>query len=243
MKTCSKCKVEKGLIEYTKSKSQKDGLQSKCKSCAKEYREKYYKKNKYYSKEYYKKNINKIKQYQEENKYKINEWIKNNDKRTKQTSKRYRENNKENAKKWYKENKEYYKKYVDRNREKINLNQSKYAQEKRKTNPLFKLQCTLRGRTSKVFKTKGYKKNTKTQEMLGVSYEICKAHIERQFTKGMNWDNHGDWHIDHIIPLASAKTEEEIIKLCHYSNLQPLWAIDNLSKSDKIIGQQNKLRI
>ena len=59
----------------------------------------------------------------------------------------------------------------------------------------------------------------------------------------MNWDNHGEWHIDHIIPLSSANTEEELIKLCHYTNLQPLWAEDNLSKSDKIIEQQTLLRI
>ena len=78
--------------------------------------------------------------------------------------------------------------------------------------------------------------------MLGVDWEVCKAHIERQFTKGMNWSNYGEFHIDHIIPLASAKTEQELKKLCHYSNLQPLWAVDNLIKSAKINGQQNRFR-
>ncbi len=53
----------------------------------------------------------------------------------------------------------------------------------------------------------------------------------------MSWDNHTKygWHIDHIIPLASAKTEEELKSLCHYTNLQPLWAKENLSKGAKII--------
>ena len=51
----------------------------------------------------------------------------------------------------------------------------------------------------------------------------------------MSWDNYGDWHIDHIIPLSSAKTEEEIYKLAHYTNLQPLWAEDNIKKSNKIL--------
>ena len=59
----------------------------------------------------------------------------------------------------------------------------------------------------------------------------------------MNWINHGEWHIDHIIPLASAKNEKELIKLCYYRNLQPLWAFDNMSKSAKIIGQQSFMRI
>ena len=50
----------------------------------------------------------------------------------------------------------------------------------------------------------------------------------------MNWENRNLWHVDHIIPLSSAKTEEELVKLCHYTNLQPLWAEDNLKKSNKI---------
>ena len=61
-------------------------------------------------------------------------------------------------------------------------------------------------------------------------------HIESQFEPWMTWDNHGEWHIDHIIPLASATTKEEIKKLCHYTNLQPLLAEENLSKGDKILN-------
>ena len=101
----------------------------------------------------------------------------------------------------------------------------------------------LRNRTYIAFKNKGYRKTSKTQEMLGVDWEVAKQHIERQFTKGMNWNNQGEWHIDHIIPLASASTLERLKELCHYTNLQPMWAEDNLIKSDKIIGQQTILRI
>jgi hypothetical protein len=64
--------------------------------------------------------------------------------------------------------------------------------------------------------------------------ETTKAHIEAQFHPGMSWGNYGQWHVDHIIPLASAKTAEELVALCHHTNLQPLWAEDNLRKGAKI---------
>ena len=77
-------------------------------------------------------------------------------------------------------------------------------------------------------------KKNKTFDIVGCSPESLKEHLEKQFTNGMTWDNRSEWHIDHIIPLSSAKTEEELYKLCHYSNLQPLWAGDNLSKGNKV---------
>ena len=91
----------------------------------------------------------------------------------------------------------------------------------------------LRSRTYSAFKNKGYKKSSKTQEMLGVDWEVCKAHIERQFKERMNWGNQGEWHIDHIIPLSSVNTQKELTTLCNYQNLQPLWAKDNIEKSAK----------
>ena len=72
--------------------------------------------------------------------------------------------------------------------------------------------------------------------MVGCSPEFLKDHIENQFTEGMSWELMGKYiHIDHRIPLSSAKSEEEVYKLCHYTNLQPLWAEDNLSKGSKIL--------
>jgi hypothetical protein len=70
---------------------------------------------------------------------------------------------------------------------------------------------------------------------LGIDYDELKIYFESLFTEGMSWDNIGIWHIDHIIPLSTAKTEEDVIRLCHYTNLQPLWGEDNIKKGDKIL--------
>ena len=165
----------------------------------------------------------------------------------KEYRKKYYQANKERIKEYQKANKEHIKEqvkeYYQANKERIDEYIKEYHKERIKVDPLFKMKVNLRRRTSIAFKNKGYNKSTKTQEMLGVDWEVCKAHIEKQFTKGMTWDNQGEWHIDHIIPLSSANTEEELRKLCHYSNLQPLWAVDNIIKSAKINGQQTLLRI
>lgn len=105
---------------------------------------------------------------------------------------------------------------------------------RRKTDPVFKLMGNMRSRLYIAFKKKDWKKGCKTSEILGCTPEEAKIHIESKFKTGMTWENYGKWHIDHIIPLCSAKNEEEIAKLCHYSNLQPLWASDNIRKRGKL---------
>ena len=75
-------------------------------------------------------------------------------------------------------------------------------------------------------------------DIVGCSPTELREHIEKQFTDGMSWDNYGTygWHLDHIIPLSTAETREDVFKLNHYTNLQPLWATDNLKKGKKIIN-------
>jgi hypothetical protein len=80
----------------------------------------------------------------------------------------------------------------------------------------------------------GYTKKSRTYEILGCSFEEFKNYIDNQLSVGMSWDNHGEWHLDHKIPISFGKTEEEVIKLNHYTNFQPLWAYENLLKSNKI---------
>ena len=105
--------------------------------------------------------------------------------------------------------------------------------------PMFRLTVNLRKRIKNYMKSIGIspKLSKETQEMVGCSPQSLREHIENKFVGGMSWDNYGvnGWHLDHIIPLASAKNKEEIIKLNHYTNLQPLWAIENLKKGSQII--------
>ena len=87
----------------------------------------------------------------------------------------------------------------------------------------------------KSFKRNGYTKKSRAHIILGTDWSVVKLHMESLFKEGMTWNNHGEWHIDHIIPISSGKTEYEGVKLCNYSNLQPLWAEENLLKSDKSV--------
>ncbi len=113
-----------------------------------------------------------------------------------------------------------------------------YHTQRKLTDPIFALKLATRSLLSQSFKRacKGsYYKKKHTQEILQCSLEFFIQYIQDQFTEGMTLENYGEWHLDHIIPIASAKTEEDIIRLNHYTNFQPLWAKDNLSKGSKII--------
>ena len=131
----------------------------------------------------------------------------------------FREKNPENFKVWLEKNKEHRKAYI----KKYNLN------------PKNKIKNSLRSRINELLNKKY--NNPKTIDLIGCDYDFFIKYIENKFIKNMSWDNYGyyGWHLDHIIPLSSANTEEEIYKLYHYTNLQPLWAEDNLKKSNKIL--------
>ena len=142
----------------------------------------------------------------------------------KEYSKDYRKNNSQTIK-------EYKKKHYQENSEKVKRRVTEYQKNRRKTDPLFRLKCNVRNMLNRAIKTK------RTEEIIGCSYKHLKQHLENQFTEGMSWDNYGlfGWHVDHIRPLSwfDLTNEDEVAKANHYSNLQPLWAEDNLSKSNK----------
>jgi len=106
-----------------------------------------------------------------------------------------------------------------------------------KNDPLFALKKRLRTLIRGSFRKSGYTNfKARTEEIVGISFNEFKVYMESKFVNGMNWENRSEWHIDHIIPLSTAKSEQELIALSHYTNLQPLWVIDNLKKGNKILA-------
>jgi hypothetical protein len=237
-KVCSKCEIEKDICEFIPDKSKKSGVRGQCRICKSIYDKKRYlmysdnfKKK---SKDYYENNKEKVtnsnKIWAENNPEKrkqiVKEWVKNNPSKHKESQKKYKLKNETIIKIKRKV-------YNSENRNKQRL----YEKQKRETDILFKLRSNVRSRIKMFLKSNNITKNNSTFNLVGCSPEFLKEHLENQFVKEMSWDNYGiiGWHIDHIIPLSSAQNEEELKKLCHYTNLQPLWAEDNLKKSNKII--------
>lgn len=132
---------------------------------------------------------------------------------------------------WRSNNKEYTYKYYKENKKHIHASMNERSKKRAKNDYLYKIKIRIRSLIGTKMKKFGYKKHSRTYSIPGIDYIGFKKYIENKFTKGMLWENSGKWHYDHVIPLVSAKTEDEIIKLNHYTNFQPLWAIDNLKKN------------
>ena len=100
------------------------------------------------------------------------------------------------------------------------------------SDPAFRAVCNLRSRLNKLVTGRGAKKAATTMGLVGCTREELVAHLEARFLPGMSWDNRNEWHIDHIKPCASFDLlDPEQQRTCfHYTNLQPLWALDNMSK-------------
>lgn len=144
---------------------------------------------------------------------------------------------------------EYQKQYYEENKERLNAISKEYShtekmriwrrehkKERKNTDPLYKLSEQTRTLINNCFRKQGYKKNSKTEKILGCDFNTFYNYLLKTYKDnyGIDWDGKEEVHIDHIYPISKAKTEEEIIKLCNYKNLQLLRATDNLKKSDNI---------
>jgi hypothetical protein len=254
MKKCNKCGIEKEFSQFTIDKKNRDGFGNSCKICRNKHytewrknnkddiyaRDKIWRENnKELKREYNKRHVAENKDYYIE--YQKSYYTENKDKLS-ISHKQYYERNKDDlliySKDWRLENREYlsgyFKEYRKNNKDYINSRR----RNRLRNDTEFKIYSLLRTRIwDALTKCRGIK-SIKSIELLGCSIEHCRKHLESQFKEGMSWDNHGlkGWHIDHIKPCASFDlTDIEEQKKCfNYSNLQPLWAIDNLKKGDRL---------
>ena len=147
----------------------------------------------------------------------------------KERDRRYRKNNKEKTK-------EQGRRYYQKHKAKILKKTSVRNRLRRKNDPTFALKSRIRDRIKEILYRINFTgtRKKKMLSILGCTILELKAHIESQFKPGMTWENRSEWHIDHIIPLASAKTEDDIYRLNHYTNLRPLWPHENRKKGAKM---------
>jgi len=248
-KTCIKCGEEKKISNFYFRKDT-GSYRNNCTQCSKnrsknwytinkdteEYKKKsadYASKTKEKRSKYYKEwrtlNLDKVKKNGDK-------WRLNNIDKVKISRKKYKDSNRE---KLSEQGKEYYK----NNKDACYQRTKKIIYHKYATDPLFKLKHNLRKRINNSIKRQGYSKLSKSFETLGCDFNTFKSYIENKFERWMTWENYGgvptdfnqNWDIDHIIPVSSATNEDEIIKLNHYTNLQPLCSYYNrYIKSDKI---------
>lgn len=226
-KICAHCNELKPIDFFNKAPQNKDGYNGKCKLCIQTYQRLYRTNNK------------------EKNKEGQKKWYLRNQHKKRNKTKQYKLNHKEKTK-------EYNKQYKINNRNKINEWSRNYEPSLNS-----KISTKLSVRIRAAIKYNNSKKFASTNKLLGCTIPFFKEYIESKFTKGMSWENHGEygWHFDHIIPCASFDlSDPEQQKLCfHYTNYQPLWAtteiaikhgedssyIGNLEKGNKIHNVNN----
>jgi len=257
MKTCSRCKIEKDIDDFYKKSLSKDGYRSECKDCS----DKYTQENKESIKEYRKKRYESVKDTNDFKEMR-KKWYQLNKDSQLEKNKKWRKENKEqilsNKKDYYELNKdeilskrkEYYKRIKNdsnaseklKERSRINTKKwrdenkellSQRIKERKTTDPVYKLVDSIRTLIWISIKKMGFDKNGRTEDILGCNFDLFMKHIEEQFKEGMTWENHGQWHLDHKKPISWAKSEEEVYELNHYTNFQPLWASENLTKNNK----------
>ena len=206
MKQCRLCLNEFSLDNFHSCKTSKDSRRSECKTCRNTYRNtiRDREKTRKQAKEYRLKNLQKIKEYK----------------------KNYKQREAELAKIRY-----------QKNIEKIRVQRNEYNKNRRKSDPLFNLSFKIRCLISTYIRDKGYSKKSKTSQILGCTFSELDVHLKNTFYVNYGVELNEELHdveIDHIIPMATAKSEEEVLKLNHYTNLQYLLKIDNRLKKDNI---------
>jgi hypothetical protein len=213
-KKCRKCCVELPLTSefWNRAAHCSDGFHTQCKICRKQQ-----------AAEYRKNNSEKIKT------------------ASKKCREKYKDKNKQYRDEWYAKNPDYNKKYYEKNKTQMLEQHTKYWNNRYQNDPEFRIKHNFRRRLLKFLEGNV---TARMEYYVGCTLAELKLHIESLWLEGMTWENHSftGWHIDHIVPVSSfdyneGKLEESLKKCWHYSNLQPLWAKDNLAKSNKLLSK------
>ncbi len=247
MKTCSRCNTEKDESEFHKDPKSKDGTSYQCKVCAIARAKEYHAKNRDAVLEKRRTNYDPVKNSERCRNFRIN-----NPELTRERKRRWELAHPNHNKDRYARDKERIRarqiEYNKKNRTNKNADAKRYRQEnpekcaktklkcynaKRARDPAFRILCALRCRLYGAIK--GKTKSARTVELLGCSVAELMVHLQNQFQPGMTWQNYGRWEIDHKKACANFDmTNHAQQRECfHYSNLQPLWKLDNILKSDK----------
>ncbi len=226
-KKCAKCKMEKPISNFHRNKNRKDGLKPYCKECIADYYNEKKDEIKIYKDNWYIENrehlLEKAKLYQKENAEKIKEY-----------KKTYYKINKELCNTQSKNNRLLYRK---RNLESVKKKQNEQAKKWRENN---KHIVAWRSLLRSSLRRMGKSKESSTIHLLGYSVLDFKQHIENLWTPGMSWENHGQWHIDHIKPVSSFEPETHPNVVNSLSNLRPLWATNRIIDGVFYEGNLNK---
>jgi hypothetical protein len=224
-KKCRVCQVEKTIGDFYPDKASKDKHRSDCKICNCESRKKWQREN-------LPKVLIKNELWRQKNKEHVREWKNNYAPRRRSLVRDKYKNNQEFKEKRIKSSRAY--RSNPKNKKIIRNTQSRLRKKYAK-NPMWRVIMNLRRRLNHVLQ--GNRKSEATKKLIGCDLNTLKNHLQLQFKNGMSWDNYGKWHIDHIKPCAlfDMSLEEEQRKCFHYTNLQPLWAIDNLIKGDNYL--------
>lgn len=241
MKFCKICKEEKDYSNFRSSKRHKDGYLNECKSCLSIKR-----------RDYYENNIDRhkltTKKYYEDNKDEI--ILKVDREKKRQNDKKYYSKNRESllskSKEYYEDNKDSIKakskEYYEINKDKINITSERKREIRRRSYKKRKYQYIWREILRKTVSQLKHEKNQTTQELLGYSYEELRIYLESMFVDGMNWENHGDWHVDHIIPISLFREGTEPSIVNRLDNLRPIWSHINLSKGNNIDNLEDEFK-
>lgn len=205
-KECKKCLGVKPIQDFARRAKSRDGLQSRCKICSNLLSSQWHVLHK-------STHCAQMYRYSLDHRYEQSQYYLDNKERILGYVKQYEEDHKAQR-----------------------MSYRRLHQKYRMKDPLLQLAHSLRNRLGGALKQTSWTKGSHLTQYLGCTIPQLKLHLETQFQPGMTWTNHTihGWHIDHIIPLSSATTPEELYKLCHYTNLQPLWATDNIQKSNKL---------